>query len=278
MPMITDNLPAPRPNEPASVQRYRDLRACSRRHLEQLHKESDGGLEPDDLIQIGRRMGVVQEHQGRPTFFFEGEVEADLLMDLALHICRDAQGRTAFIRQLEKLGASASADDRLVLTAHDRSHWGLFQVSRFLPGIGAELLSVEDRSSLTLHDLNLGSMPSETIVVLLSRLVTADGISMTTGVPFMLDRRFAAAAKQGDLQWIGDSHTPWPGAGTPERDQLAIRVFSLAARLQAVEETDEGVSISTKDRPFERGGAKIGRNHPCPCGSGRKFKVCCGRG
>jgi uncharacterized protein len=25
-----------------------------------------------------------------------------------------------------------------------------------------------------------------------------------------------------------------------------------------------------------RSGAKVGRNHPCPCGSGKKFKKCCG--
>jgi len=30
-------------------------------------------------------------------------------------------------------------------------------------------------------------------------------------------------------------------------------------------------------RPFVRGGKKIGRNQPCPCGSGRKFKQCHGR-
>ena len=24
-------------------------------------------------------------------------------------------------------------------------------------------------------------------------------------------------------------------------------------------------------------GAKIGRNEPCPCGSGKKYKYCCGR-
>jgi len=23
--------------------------------------------------------------------------------------------------------------------------------------------------------------------------------------------------------------------------------------------------------------AKVGRNDPCPCGSGRKYKVCCGK-
>ena len=25
------------------------------------------------------------------------------------------------------------------------------------------------------------------------------------------------------------------------------------------------------------GGKKVGRNEPCPCGSGKKFKTCCGR-
>ncbi len=25
-----------------------------------------------------------------------------------------------------------------------------------------------------------------------------------------------------------------------------------------------------------RSGAKIGRNDPCPCGSGKKYKKCCG--
>jgi uncharacterized protein YecA (UPF0149 family) len=27
--------------------------------------------------------------------------------------------------------------------------------------------------------------------------------------------------------------------------------------------------------PVVRGGPKIGRNDPCPCGSGKKFKKCC---
>jgi uncharacterized protein YecA (UPF0149 family) len=26
---------------------------------------------------------------------------------------------------------------------------------------------------------------------------------------------------------------------------------------------------------FVRGGAKVGRNDPCPCGSGKKYKKCC---
>ncbi|MDH3434410.1 MAG: SEC-C metal-binding domain-containing protein, partial [Gammaproteobacteria bacterium] len=29
--------------------------------------------------------------------------------------------------------------------------------------------------------------------------------------------------------------------------------------------------------PFKRDGRKVGRNEPCPCGSGKKFKQCHGR-
>ena len=31
-------------------------------------------------------------------------------------------------------------------------------------------------------------------------------------------------------------------------------------------------------RPMTPDGQRIGRNAPCPCGSGVKFKKCCGRG
>jgi preprotein translocase subunit SecA len=31
------------------------------------------------------------------------------------------------------------------------------------------------------------------------------------------------------------------------------------------------------DLPVRRGGPKVGRNEPCPCGSGKKYKNCCGR-
>lgn len=32
-----------------------------------------------------------------------------------------------------------------------------------------------------------------------------------------------------------------------------------------------------KATPVVRGAAKTGRNDPCPCGSGKKYKKCCGR-
>jgi len=38
----------------------------------------------------------------------------------------------------------------------------------------------------------------------------------------------------------------------------------------------EAAAAAEKAKPV-RTGPKVGRNDPCPCGSGKKFKHCCGR-
>ena len=34
--------------------------------------------------------------------------------------------------------------------------------------------------------------------------------------------------------------------------------------------------VEEKAEPFKREFPKVGRNDPCPCGSGKKYKKCCG--
>jgi len=49
---------------------------------------------------------------------------------------------------------------------------------------------------------------------------------------------------------------------------------------QAEEEgadTEVATATAPKPQPFVRGGQKVGRNDPCPCGSGKKYKQCHGR-
>ena len=49
--------------------------------------------------------------------------------------------------------------------------------------------------------------------------------------------------------------------------------------LESEEEVAQEVAEEEKTRaqPFVREGQKIGRNQPCPCGSGKKYKQCCGK-
>ena len=50
------------------------------------------------------------------------------------------------------------------------------------------------------------------------------------------------------------------------------------AALEAIHSVDGGAKIGTDvDRTVKNEGPKVGRNDPCPCGSGKKYKNCCGR-
>jgi preprotein translocase subunit SecA len=50
------------------------------------------------------------------------------------------------------------------------------------------------------------------------------------------------------------------------------------AEASAMGQPDEqGEGERQHNTPFTREGRKVGRNEPCPCGSGKKFKQCHGK-
>jgi preprotein translocase subunit SecA len=61
-------------------------------------------------------------------------------------------------------------------------------------------------------------------------------------------------------------HADFDGSGAEE-----------AAAAAAGAGTAAQANAAQAPQPFVRGGQKIGRNDPCPCGSGKKYKVCHGR-
>lgn len=58
---------------------------------------------------------------------------------------------------------------------------------------------------------------------------------------------------------------------------LHIRVEQKVEREEVAKVTGTNKDDSTVKEPVKRKGAKIGRNDPCPCGSGLKYKQCCGK-
>ena len=44
---------------------------------------------------------------------------------------------------------------------------------------------------------------------------------------------------------------------------------------EAAVDSESGKNV--KAAPFVRVGQKVGRNEACPCGSGKKYKLCCGK-
>ena len=66
----------------------------------------------------------------------------------------------------------------------------------------------------------------------------------------------------------------------PRNVQYQHAEFGAGGMDEAAEAAAEGegeVAVAERPQPFVRAGQKIGRNDPCPCGSGKKYKQCHGR-
>ena len=58
---------------------------------------------------------------------------------------------------------------------------------------------------------------------------------------------------------------------------MHIRIEQKVEREQVAKVTGTNKDESLAKGPYVRKEAKVGRNDPCPCGSGKKYKHCCGR-
>jgi uncharacterized protein YecA (UPF0149 family) len=52
--------------------------------------------------------------------------------------------------------------------------------------------------------------------------------------------------------------------------------FPREALEQAIAKKDEITPLENKSAASIKPAIKVGRNDPCPCGSGKKYKKCCG--
>jgi preprotein translocase subunit SecA len=74
-------------------------------------------------------------------------------------------------------------------------------------------------------------------------------------------------------QFLLREHAPTSPTATPDRVRQPQPVGAIAG----MEGNGDGAGEVKLDLPVRRAMPKVGRNEPCPCGSGKKFKNCCGR-
>ncbi|PYJ36431.1 MAG: hypothetical protein DME84_10585 [Verrucomicrobia bacterium] len=75
-------------------------------------------------------------------------------------------------------------------------------------------------------------------------------------------------------QFLLREHAPIPptaGAASRARQPQPVGAMASAAG------DGDGAGEVSIDLPIRRSIPKVGRNEPCPCGSGKKYKNCCGR-
>jgi preprotein translocase subunit SecA len=73
-------------------------------------------------------------------------------------------------------------------------------------------------------------------------------------------------------QFLLREHAPTAGASARARQPQAVGAMAAVGG-----NGGDGEGEVMLDLPVRRAVPKVGRNEPCPCGSGKKYKNCCGR-
>ena len=198
-----------------------------------------------------------------------------VLMDYAIHRCQK-RGCTVVERYAAEHPPEPSSDAGAVLRAMQHAFFSLFQVRGVVEGVGVRVLDILLDRGHFLADVNL-SQTAVVGLVLASRVLDFEDFIMTTGAaqPVVVETLEWIAAHFEGAGLSHDDIRKMPEWAWSELETLVIR--DCLSDAQDHEITYQDVPRSTGSPDIRNEPDRIGRNAPCPCGSGRKYKKCCGR-
>jgi SEC-C motif len=229
-------------------------------------------LSREDIHEGARRLGILRKN----TIVLDTEDQSSVLMDFCIHDVR-RDGMTALDRYLAVSPPPADSDEMLLLKAKQQAWYSLFTVVGVERGVGVEFRDMLSNESMFILDVGL-SQTGHRGSLLASRMMVAEGIGMTTGAGLPV-----SGFSRGDWERFVQSLAAMLKGENPRRlppkvaGKLTATIVSACLKHGAAEHIhyrDPGEGIP--NRPGAAPAARAGRNDPCPCGSVRKFKHCCG--
>ena len=250
------------------VNKYKRFREINRKLQNTLVEQ----LSRKTLDGAGRKLGIANGN----VFVFGNEDEMSVLMDYCIYECCE-NGQNAVSRYLAESPPASDTEEYAVLKAMSESFYTLVQVAEVIPGMGALVDDLFSDRRYPLIDVGLGSTVVEGLV-LAARLIPFADFVMTSAASLPVSPE--------TLTKIFDSVLPRFGreAGAYiEIDEQREADFD-AAVIRVCLENEIAQHIKYEDVDTEpvtaplRAGPRVGRNEPCPCGGGKKYKHCCGIG
>ncbi len=251
--------------------RYQQLRQVAL----QLNNRLVKTLSRDVLNEGGRKLGILK----KDVLVLDTEDEIAVLMDYCIYDVR-RQGKNAVERYLADSPPPPGSDERLLLEAMLQARFSLLVVESAEPGLGVHVRDLLREEALFVMDVSFGNtaLPG---MVLAARLFAPDGILRTTGAALPVgmlparerDRflqRLTATFQDDDFRRM-----------SPERaSEFTATILRTCLQAGAAEHIryDEsgGAGLPPRGQAERTAVRRVGRNDRCPCGSGRKFKHCCG--
>lgn len=245
------------------ISRYQRLREVGTR----INNQLVGRLSRETLNEGGKRLGILRGD----TLVFDTQDESMVLMDYCIYnVLRD--GRNAVEQFLIDCPPNPDSDEMACLRAMQHAIYSLFAVESVDRGLGVTVRDLLSQEVLLVVDMGFGGTAKPGLVFA-SRLLQHGGFWITGGAA--LPVAVVPADQQGRvIKTLSLLRTPgqdrcFDPAGIIRK---CLREGS-ASRIQY--QTPTGLAISHPAGAVMTRTAAAGRNSPCPCGSGRKFKHCC---
>jgi hypothetical protein len=176
-------------------------------------------------------------------------------------------------------------DERAVLQAHQRSYFSLFELMQLLPGIGARLrdLFTDEMILLVYPRLAETMRPG---LVLPVRVLPLDDFHVLFNGPIPFNNVPSVQQYEESLFKAYGQYGVQKGRALNAEQRANIETFQtidvLALRYPELVPPQRRKASAAPPTAAPRFGQRpvsammnVGRNAPCPCGSGRKFKPCC---
>ncbi len=255
----------------AILPRYKQLRELS----VELNTRLSQLLSKDAIEEGGNKLGILK---GK-TILLDSEDMICVLMDYCLYNVR-RQGMNTIERYLAESPPPPDSDEMVILKGMQNARYTLFLVESSERGVGITIRDLLCDETRFVTDVSF-SQSAQIGLVLAGRLLAPEGICITSGAVLPVG---VLPSEERD-RFLQPFLEKFKGAGfrhiTPEEEsELAAALIRMCLKRGAaehIEYREPGSSwTSGAPRPVTPRTPHIGRNDRCPCGSGKKFKHCCG--
>ena len=248
-------------NRAEVLSRYMRLRAAGRK----LNSKLTERLTKDVLHEGGKKLGILQ----RGTLVFNSEDETCVLMDYCIYDVR-CQGRNTVEQYLIDSAPDPASDEMASLRAMQQAAYSLFLVESVMPGFGVTVRDVLSNKTILIVDVGFGDT-GQPGLVFASRLLFHEGFAMTTGAALPISVLPEDQQQPVTKMLVKGMAPDKDGYFDPAPLIRACLKQGRSSQIQYQQPTER-----LAERQRTSGSLRsIGRNSPCPCGSGKKFKNCC---
>jgi hypothetical protein len=249
-----------------------DRYECFRRISRQLHSTLLNYLPKKALKKCAKKLGISKSG----VFVFQQEHEADVLMDYCIYDYYEGSINTVS-RYMMQHPPTAGSDEYLVLKAMSESYYSIIQVEDIVDGVGIRAHDPLRDKRFLLVDIGLSRTAIEGLVIA-ARFISFEDFAMTSGAALPVDADTLIKIMDLLTQRFVEGPDKCRDFSVKQKADLSASIIRLCLESEA----SSRIAYEYPERnpeiiPFPTGNNRVGRNEPCPCGSGRKYKRCCGR-